>query len=252
MAKDLLAIFDNLKHVFSNEYEALYGAMEARLSGAVARQMEAAHRTSLAKGEVGIREKKLAPTLGDFCKDRLEPGAKATFQKTVPKSYDWYRTNLRIIQASSLSTLRLDKVTNEHVSTFADRQITKGYAVASVNSFIRVLRRALRLANEWAIMAPNLAKLSGENHRDHVVTRDEEQKYHAACERDPENDKVEYVRYRELSELMRLLFELASALTRPTLCAGRTSTGTVARIGQSSFHEEKRLRPEGPFQCRQF
>ena len=30
----------------------------------VARQMEAAHRTSLAKGEVGIREKKRAPTMG--------------------------------------------------------------------------------------------------------------------------------------------------------------------------------------------
>lgn len=30
----------------------------------VARQMEAAHRTSLAKGEVGIREKKPLPTFG--------------------------------------------------------------------------------------------------------------------------------------------------------------------------------------------
>jgi len=29
----------------------------------VARQMEAAHRTSLAKGEVGIRDKKTVPTL---------------------------------------------------------------------------------------------------------------------------------------------------------------------------------------------
>ena len=29
----------------------------------VARNMESAHRTSLAKGEVGIREKKAAPTL---------------------------------------------------------------------------------------------------------------------------------------------------------------------------------------------
>ena len=34
----------------------------------VARQMEAAHRTSLAKGEVGIREKKLVPTLAAFGK----------------------------------------------------------------------------------------------------------------------------------------------------------------------------------------
>ena len=33
----------------------------------VARQIEATHRTSLAKGEVGIREKKPIPTLAEFC-----------------------------------------------------------------------------------------------------------------------------------------------------------------------------------------
>src|SRR5450631_4136046 len=32
-----------------------------------ARQMEAAHRASLAKGEVGIREKKATPTMSAFC-----------------------------------------------------------------------------------------------------------------------------------------------------------------------------------------
>jgi len=38
----------------------------------IARDMEAAHRTSLAKGEVGIREKKQAPTLSEFAeKDAL-------------------------------------------------------------------------------------------------------------------------------------------------------------------------------------
>src|SRR5215469_8558245 len=42
----------------------------------VARQMEAAHRTSLAKGEVGIREKKVIHTLKAFCIDRVEPWAK--------------------------------------------------------------------------------------------------------------------------------------------------------------------------------
>ena len=36
----------------------------------VARQMESAHRTSLAKGEVGIREKKPVPTLASFLTDR--------------------------------------------------------------------------------------------------------------------------------------------------------------------------------------
>jgi hypothetical protein len=41
----------------------------------VARQMEAAHKTSLAKGEVGIREKKAVPTLAEFCRKRFAPWA---------------------------------------------------------------------------------------------------------------------------------------------------------------------------------
>ena len=41
----------------------------------VARQMESAHRTSLAKGEVGIRDKKTVPTLKEFCDRRFEPWA---------------------------------------------------------------------------------------------------------------------------------------------------------------------------------
>lgn len=51
----------------------------------VARQMESAHRTSLAKGEVGLREKKVAPSLSSFCDDRFEPWAKATL-KLTPRS----------------------------------------------------------------------------------------------------------------------------------------------------------------------
>ena len=47
----------------------------------VARQMEAAHRASLVKGEVGIREKKIAPTLKEFCDHRFEPWAKSTLKK---------------------------------------------------------------------------------------------------------------------------------------------------------------------------
>jgi hypothetical protein len=43
-----------------------------------ARQMEAAHRASLAKGQVGIREKKTVPTLADFISQRFEPWAAAS------------------------------------------------------------------------------------------------------------------------------------------------------------------------------
>src|SRR6516165_5069913 len=75
----------------------------------VARQMEAAHRTSLAKGEVGIREKKVIPTLADFCKSRLEPWAKATFEQTVHNSWLWFRDNIRVIcePSNKLAALRL-------------------------------------------------------------------------------------------------------------------------------------------------
>ena len=38
-----------------------------------ARQMEAAHRTSLAKGEVGIRDKKAIPILKSFCVRSRQP-----------------------------------------------------------------------------------------------------------------------------------------------------------------------------------
>ena len=151
----------------------------------VARQMEAAHKTSLAKGEVGIREKKVIPTLADFCKNRLEPWAKSTFQQTVPNSWEWYRDNIRVIEKTpKLGSLKLDAITNEQIADFAAARLKQGYAVATINSTIRVLRRALRLSVEWHLIgsAPVLKPIPGENHREHVVTPEEEQKYLAVAD----------------------------------------------------------------------
>jgi integrase len=151
----------------------------------VARQMEAAHKTSLAKGEVGIRDKKTVPTLADFCKNRLEPWAKSTFQQTVPNSWEWYRDNIRVIEKTPrLGSLKLDEITNEQVADFAAARLRQGYAVATINSTIRVLRRALRLAVEWHLIesSPVLKPIPGENHREHVVTTEEEEKYLAVAD----------------------------------------------------------------------
>src|SRR5260370_40521191 len=63
----------------------------------VARQMEAAHRTSLAKGEVGIREPRTVPTLAEFCAGRVEPWAQATFETSCRKNWLWYRTGIRAL-----------------------------------------------------------------------------------------------------------------------------------------------------------
>src|SRR5207253_389968 len=79
----------------------------------VARQMESAHRTSLAKGEVGIREKKPSPTLAKFIDKRFEPWVQATFEKSSPKTWlDWYRPNLRAIKGfKPLADCKLEEIT---------------------------------------------------------------------------------------------------------------------------------------------
>ena len=150
----------------------------------VARQMEAAHRTSLAKGEVGLREKKPVPTLAAFLTDRVVPWADAEFSRTTPNSRDWYRNEARVLSAfKPLANSPLDGVTRAVVADFSAWRINQGRQIATVNSSIRVLRRALNLALEWGIIsnAPRIKVLSGERRREHVVTREEEERYLAAA-----------------------------------------------------------------------
>lgn len=147
----------------------------------VARNMESAHRTSLAKGEVGIRDKKPSITLAQFIDDRFEPWAKARFEKAAPKTwFDWYRVGLRAIKAyKPLADSKLDGITSETLADFAAHRQTQKLEVSTVNSSLRVVRRVLRLAVEWgaAGSSPKVQLLSGERHRERVVTPQEEAKY---------------------------------------------------------------------------
>jgi integrase len=150
----------------------------------VARNMESAHRTSLAKGEVGIREKKVALTLNDFLNRRFEPWAKARFENNVPKTWLWYRTAMRaILKYKPLACAPLDKITSESISAFAAHRQSLNMQVSSVNNALRALRRMLRLAVEWGALevAPNVRMLPGERHRERVVTQEEEARYLAAA-----------------------------------------------------------------------
>jgi integrase len=144
--------------------------------------MEAAHRTSLAKGEVGIRDKKLAPTLAEFGEKRFAPWAKsATCQKTW---LDYYRPGLRTISNyKPIASLRLDEITSERASDFAAWRQSQGLQVSSINSSLQVLRRILHLAAEWGVIekVPKIKLLPGERHREHVVGQEEEARYLAAA-----------------------------------------------------------------------
>src|SRR5438132_2030775 len=149
----------------------------------VARQIEAAHRTALAKGEVGIRERKPAPTLAQFCRDRVEPWARSMFEQNSVNTWRWYRAGLKSIYAHSpLAETKLDEIDSETATDFAAYRQSNGLEVASVNASLRILRRVLKLAVEWGVIpvVPKVRLLRGERHRERVVLPEEEAKYLAA------------------------------------------------------------------------
>jgi len=154
----------------------------------VARRIESAHRTRLAEGLVGIREKKRT-TLADFIKNRFEPWAKGRFETTSPKTWkSWYQPSIKTLQAYPAFCNRvLSEITSEHISDFAAHVRAKGLRgkvmqTSSVNSRLRVLRRVFHLAVEWGEIdaAPKFKLQPGERHREHVLMPDEEAKYLAA------------------------------------------------------------------------
>jgi len=149
-----------------------------------ARQMEAAHRASLAKGEVGIRDKKIVITLKNFCIDRVEPWARSTFEQASPKTWLWYRFGIAALKNSNtLANLKLNEIGPELVAEYASERQRDGLKISSVNSCLRALRRVLRLAVEWGVLevSPKVKFLSGEYRRERVITSKEEALYLSAA-----------------------------------------------------------------------
>jgi integrase len=149
----------------------------------VGRQIEAAHRTSLAKGEVGIREKKTAPTFAEFAEVRFLPWA-ATIFASKPKTWMWYRNGVRrLLGYTPISQSRLDELNGERIASYVGHRQAAGLEVSSINRELQVLRRLLHLAVDWGIVdrSPKVQMLSGERHREFVLSRQEEARYLAAA-----------------------------------------------------------------------
>lgn len=164
----------------------------------IAEQMEAAHKTSLAKGEVGLREKKKAPTLRQFLEERFMPFVE-THHSDKPATIRHYFETARSVAAfEPLSALRLDEILPEHIASFiahlkeakhsrradARPEEMKPYQVSSMNRQLSTLRRAFRLAEEWELtgkVMPKVRLLPGENRRERVLAHAEEEAYLAAA-----------------------------------------------------------------------
>src|SRR3954465_13973313 len=103
-----------------------------------ARDMESTHRSRLAKGEVGIREKKQAPQLADYLKNDFMPYVETHFGELKPKTRDYYRYGGELLLSAEMGKLKLDEITSQHSAAFAAKHAK--LSASTVNCGLRTLR----------------------------------------------------------------------------------------------------------------
>jgi hypothetical protein len=149
-----------------------------------AEQMEAARKTSLAKGEVGIRDRKPAPTLKDFAEGDFLPFVRAT-SAGKPRTVTFYETTVANLKKfGKLANLRLDAITPQNIADFSAWRRESGMQISTINRDLATVRRMFHLAQEWrrvTTMLPRVRMLPGENQRERVLTAEEEQRYFQAA-----------------------------------------------------------------------
>ena len=145
-----------------------------------ARSIEAQIRAELAKGNFGILEVKPKPTLREFLTKDFSPFTKGKF-KDKQKTLAYYDYGVKSILRSHLSSLKLDKITDQHAAQYAARN--SRLAPSTVNCGLRTLRRALNLAEEWGKLdrSPKIRLAKGERQRERVLSDEEVQRYLGAC-----------------------------------------------------------------------
>jgi len=151
----------------------------------IAEQIEAAHKTSLAKGEVGIRDRKPAATIRQFATGDFLPFCRSTFAAKV-KTLSYYENGTaRLLEYSAVANESLDTITSEAITGYARYRREAGMKITTVNRELQVLRRMFTLAIEWRKVEralPKVRTLPGEAHRDRVVSASEERAYFDAAQ----------------------------------------------------------------------
>ncbi len=147
--------------------------------------MEAARKTQLAKGEVGIKDRRASPTLARFMQQSFIPFLEAT-KSNEPHTVAFYKAcTANLLAWPKMAESRLDEIKAETITTYIARRQDAQMSIASINRELATLRRALRLANEWDDLPtapPKITLLNGEGGRERVLTREEESAYLAAAE----------------------------------------------------------------------
>ena len=149
-----------------------------------AEDLEREHRRALRLGQVHPLDPwppaapPQAPTLKDFEKRFLAYAE----QHCKPRTAQFYRDCLRRALAfHPLSEIPMSQVTGELVGKYVRfrQSLPSGNSVAALNGEMRTLRRAFRLAEEWALIpkAPAVHELPGKVNRERVISFAEERRY---------------------------------------------------------------------------
>jgi len=178
-------------------------------------QIEAAHKTSLAKGEVGLRERRAVPTLTEFAENDFLPFVRSTFA-AKPKTRQYYESGVKSLLAfDKLSASRIDTITGDSIGGFIAKRRDDGLQVSSINRELQALRRMFHLAQEWGRVEkslPAVKMVPGENHRERVLTPEEESLYFRAASTEAMEQHADP---RLLADVGRILLDCA---LRPEEC----------------------------------
>jgi integrase len=154
----------------------------------VAEQIEAARKTELAKGEVGIKDRPPAPTLKEF--EARFTAEIETACAEHPETVSFYKEKYRrLLEYAPLANARLDAIDEEMIDAYKQtrrRQLSRYGRVlspGSVNRELATLSRALRLAKKWNLIpaVPTIGRLDGERNREFVLADELEETYLAAA-----------------------------------------------------------------------
>jgi integrase len=157
----------------------------------IAEQIEAAHKTALAKGEVGIQSRKAIPTLKAFA-PRFERAIESDCADK-PATVAFYKAKLRYLLADEvLAALPINAVNEDAIDGYKQRRPKaasrrgRTLSAATINRELATLRRLLRLAHEWEVIlrVPKVRLLRGERNRTFVLNYTQEAAYFAALSGD--------------------------------------------------------------------
>ncbi len=145
----------------------------------VARQIEAAYKTQLAKGEVGIEERKPAPRFKDFAQtfiDNVAVGRKRAPRASTIEFYGWRLAKL--LEFEPLASARLNGIKVELIQSYVRNRLRQ-VSPTCVNRDLATLRRALNVARELGLIdrIPKITLLEGEHEREFVLTQPQERIY---------------------------------------------------------------------------